>query len=206
MANRNFTSQFTFSLSAMPVRISGKVLFGASGAPTLFSSSGGIANIVRLKQGVFRIQLQDNYPNLIGMSMMMSAPMNGSTQSGGAFSIGAMREIVTLGTTTQAQWVDAGVPAGIAAAPGVVFFTASAGAGTGTVQGIATSNIASIELIGYSPQTMLTLVPSAPRLGGYITIQTMGAFDSTHTQLIDTDPAEGSGMFIEIDLNNSSVP
>lgn len=212
MANRNFLSKFYYSFMGMPVQLIAKATIGSSGAPTLAASSStsyatalGVASITRLVAGTYRLQLQDNYRSIVGLKVRIAAPVTGSAEAGGAFTVGTVRQIVTLGTTTQAQFVTAGVPAGITAAPGVVFKVATVGAGTGTVKAIGVSGITCSEMLTTLPNTMLAIVPTTPQLGGYVDFQTLGATSSSVTTLIPTDPASGSALFIEIDLNNSSV-
>lgn len=210
MANRNFPASRIFGNQLMPVRIRGQAAIGATGAPTLAGSSSGptgsfgIKSITRLAAGVYRLQLDDNYSAFSSFNIRFQAPVTGAAVAGGAFVATTVYQIVTLGTTTQAQWVTAGLPAGITAAVGQVFVAAGVGAGTGTVKALGPSNIITTEVIG--PQSMLSNQPFVQGNGGaYITFQCLGATATADTALIPTDPANGSTMLIELIMNNSSI-
>lgn len=205
MANRNFPSQRTFSFHMLPVRIDGAATIGSSGAPTLLARSKGIASITRLSAGVYRLQLQDNYYEFLSLNAGLRSPVTASAAvTGGSFSANTVYEILTMGTTTQAQWVAAGVPTGITAAVGVVFKAAGIGAGTGTVKVLVPSTVTNIEILG-NPQLMLSNQPSQPNLGGFITICCYGPTSSSVTTLIPTDPASGSTLYFQLLMNNSSI-
>lgn len=68
MANRYF-NQFQWSLEKNPVHLYATINFGASGAPTLVTSSGspalpasrGVKSVVRNSAGDYTITLQDSY-------------------------------------------------------------------------------------------------------------------------------------------------
>ncbi len=110
-----------------------------------------------------------------------------------------------MGTTTQANWVTSGVPAGITAAVGVVFKAAATSAGTGTGKAIGASAITHTELVG-NPNLMLNSQPFTAALGGgYVTFQTMGPTSSSVTTPIATDPDNGEVMHLSILLSNSSI-
>lgn len=192
----------------MPVRLDAQVAIGASGAPTIQNvapaAAQGIASITRLAAGTYQLQLQDNYSALLDLSAVFESPVTGSAVPGGSFSAGTVYQIVSLGSTTQAQWVAAGLPAGIAAAPGVVFLASAIGAGSGTVKALGASGITNVEVIG-APSGMLSNQPFNAGSGGYITFQCMGPTNSSTTTPIATDPASGSLMILEIILNNSGV-
>lgn len=205
MANRNFPQARQWGFHLMPVRIDANISIGSSGAPTV-NNALGINSITRLSAGVYQIQLQDNYPDLIGFKASFISPVTSSSAVNmGSLVTSTIYQIITLGTSTQAQWVAAGVPAGITAAPGVVFKAAGAGAGNGTVKVLSVSGIATTELIGQPADIMLSNQPFQAMSGGYITFQCLAPTDSSTTTLIPTDPANGSIMLLEIILNNSNV-
>lgn len=194
MANRYFT-QFAYSLYKMPVSIGAQVSIGATGAPTLVSAP-GVASITRLSVGVYRIQLQDNYVAGLFFNWSMTAPTTGAAVAGGAFVAGTHYRIVTLGTTTQAQWNTAGLPAGLIPTIGQPFTAAGVGAGTGTVQAIGSSAIAQIELTGTNS---LNPVGLNKGLGGYVSIKCL------NTSFAATDPANGTVMYLNFGLSNSTA-
>lgn len=201
MANRNYPAKFIYGMHLMPVRLDATISIGASGAPTITNGL-GIKSITRLVAGVYQIQLQDNYAQFLDLDVNFASPVSGSAVPGGSFSVGTVYQIVTLGSTTQAQWVAAGVPSGITAAPGVVFKAATVGAGTGTVKVLGNSGIGTFEIIGSG---MLSYQPFNAGTGGLITFQCLAPTSSSVTTSIPTDPASGSTMFLELFLNNSNV-
>lgn len=201
MANRNYTSSRLYSMHQMVVSLDMRIAIGASGAPTLTSNS-QVASVTRLAAGQYRIQLADNFNKIICMNSLMESPAAGSSVPGGSFVTGTVYQIQTLGSTTQAQWVTAGLPSNLTAAVGQVFKAAGAGAGTGTVKILGNSGISSIEITA-SSQTMLAPAP-APNLGGYIVFQTLAPTSSSVTTMIPADPANGSVIKLDIKLLNSS--
>lgn len=96
--------------------------------------------------------------------------------------------IVTLGTTTQANWQTLGLASSIVAAIGVTFvaITASAGSGTGTVEVAATAGSAvdHLEMIGD---------PNANAVGGQFVFQALSGGTLTA-------PADGTIIEIALDL------
>lgn len=107
--------------------------------------------------GVIVVTLQDNYARYLAGSAGFAAPLSGSNISisgSSVLTIGAPYVIVSVGTTTQAQWVAAGLSANIPAAVGVSFIAkiAGSGSGTGVVQAPAAAGagIDHIEVLGDS--------------------------------------------------------
>lgn len=144
MANRR-TNQFHHSLQPMLKSIFGQFTVGASSAVSAVSGN-GVYNVVKLAAGLWQIILQDNYYTFLNANLRILTPSQGSSVAGGSFVVGTLYQIVTLGTTTTAQWVTAGVPVGIVPAVGVPFVAAAVGAGTGTVKPIYDSGIDSLEI------------------------------------------------------------
>lgn len=128
-----------------------------------FSSAPAAGNNVA--SGNLSVQLTDPYKDFLGYTWDIS-----SVVTGGAISItagltaGVMYQIVTVGTSTVANWQAEGVPVGVTPQPGVVFIaaTAAAGTGTGTVKALASSQVTTLELGG---DPALTLNPN-PVQGG----------------------------------------
>lgn len=221
MAARNFYNRI-FNWHLFPVSLDAQVSIGASGAPTLVTSSTvtgssptatmaqsrGIHSITRLAAGQYQIQLEDNYSSLLGFSAHFTSPVTGSAVAGGAFVTSTVYQIITLGTTTQAQWIAAGVPSGITAAVGVVFKAAGAGAGTGTVKAMTGPTADYQSAIMGIPDLMLNNQPFNPGSGGYINFMTVGpttpGTSSADASPAPKDPDNGTTMYISILLSNSS--
>lgn len=205
MANRNFTSQRNYNFHVMPVQVDMSCSIGASGVPTIEDGSGlGIKSITKMADGQYRIRLEDNYKKLLMVDARMQSPVTGAAVAATALVPGTVYQITSMGTTTQAQWVTAGVPSGITAAVGVVFKAAATSSGTGAGKALGASGIATIEVIGNS-ENQLNSQPFTSQNGGYVDIQTLGPTAGGDTALIAKDPADGSKLFISIKLSNSSI-
>lgn len=200
MANRNFSNSRIYSMHVAPVEADCDITIGATGAVSSILGGQLISSVTRLSAGTYQIRLTDNYTRLFSMESILQAPVTGSAVAGGALSVGTVYSIQTLGSTTQAQWVAAGVDKGITAAPGVIFKAATAGAGTGTVKAIGNAGIAQVEVI--SGNNMLA---SANAGGGIIVVQCLAPTSSSVTTMIPTDPAQGSVLGLMFLLSNSSL-
>lgn len=87
------------------------------------------------ENGIIIVNLQDNYNKYLGGYAGFVGPLTGtpiSISGSSVLTVGAPYVIVSLGTTTQAQWVAAGLQANMKAAVGVSFIAAITGGGTGT--------------------------------------------------------------------------
>lgn len=184
----------------MPVQLDVQVPIGATGAVGTITGP-GIASVTRLAVGTYRIQLQDNYASVLGVDHKMTAPVAGASVAATAMVAATMYQITALGSTNFNSY---GVPSGITPAVGVAFLATGAGTGSGTVKAIGNSGIAAVEMVGV-PNTMIQNQPFQAQLGGFITIQCLGATSSSVTTLIPADPASGSTMYLKILLNNSAV-
>lgn len=176
MANRNFPQSRQWSNHMFPVSYDTQIAIGSSGAPTIATGNGyGIASITRLASGQYRLQLQDNFAKLLQFKCSIQSPVTGSNIAATALTPGLVYQITALGTTTQANWVTAGVPSGITAAVGVTFKAAATSSGNGTAKLLGSSGIATVELLG-SNVNMLNNSPAGgfqTGLGGYIDFQCM---------------------------------
>lgn len=209
MANRNFPSAGKiYSLHVMPVMLDCRILIGASGVVTSFKGA-GIKAVTKASTGRYQIQFQDNYNRFFSMFSSVAAPVTGSALStktaDAALSVGTVYQIVALGTTTAANWLALGLPAGVTAAVGQSFVAAATGAGTGTgtVKAVSVSGINGIEIVG-DPQAELAPVGTINQ-GGYIMVQAVGATDASTTTQIPKNPADGSYLNLAFMLSNSGV-
>lgn len=100
--------------------------------------------------------------------------------------------IVSLGTTTAAQWQAIGLPATVAPAVGAAFVATVTGNGVGTgvveVPATAGSGIGRLEAIGDPNQTLLTTDGS----GGLMLMQLLAPTSSGSTTVIPSAPAAGT--------------
>lgn len=202
MANRRFT-QFNYSMHMMPVHLDCNIAIGATGAVGTVVGP-GIYAVTRLAAGIYKIQFQDNYYKLFGMDSVIQSPVTGSNVAVTAITPGSVYQITVIGTTTTAQWVTAGLPVGTTPAVGQVFLAAATSAGTGQAKLLGVSGISAVELIGDS-NTQLGPLGLPQYQGGYAVIKCLGATDASTTTLIATDPANGSKLYLDFYLSNSSV-
>lgn len=120
--------------------------------------------------GVCVIQLKQNFNVFLGMSYSFQAPGTGgaitTTVATTSYIIGV------LGTTTTAQWVAVGLPAGLTPAVGQAFVATASQAigGTGSVLAVGTSAILSAEVFG-SPNTEISNSSIASNGGAYVLVQ-----------------------------------
>lgn len=233
MASRQGRSNRIYNWHAFPFQLDGRATIGSSGAPTLVTSSTitgssptastqqsqGIKSITRLSAGIYRLQLDDNFTSLLDFDVFFTCPVTGNAIAVDATTAGlstsTVYQIVTVGTTTTANWHTLGVPAGITPAVGVVFKAATTGtgasSGAGTVKALAAPAASyRAAVLGASPDKMLNNQPfTQGQGGGYITFMTIGPAspgtgspDATPTA---TDPDSGTTMYFRILLSNSSV-
>lgn len=187
----------------MVVSIDMRVVFGAAGAPTLINDNRGqIASITRLTNGIFQIQLSDNFNRINNITSSFESPLSGAIVAGGSLVVGNIYQILTLGSTTPAQWLAAGLPGNLVPTIGQVFKAATVGTGTGTVQSMGVSGINDVEVLGLSA-TMVNPNP-AVGLGGFIIIQTLAPTSPSVTTQIATDPISGSIMKLTLSMLNST--
>lgn len=172
--------------------------------------------------GYIMVQLGDNYNFYYGGFSGFVPPLSGSNvnvdASDAALSVGQIYVIVSLGTSTAADWLALGVPPGITPAVGVPFCALVTGAGTGTgkVQTIAAtgSGVDHIEVVGNSNLTTWPIpVGGSPNVGAWLILACFGkAFNynsgtpanSTVTDAI-VAPANGTVIGLSFYLSQSSV-
>ena len=154
--------------------------------------------------GYFKVNLSDAYYRYYGGFSGYVSPTSGSTAIN-ALVANKTYIIATLGTSTTANWVTAGLPVGVTPAVGVSFQAAGsvASLGTGTCTLPTVSTVGNIEIVG-NPN--LTLAPVG--LGAanpYIWMKFIGATSSSVTTPIAKQPADGTTVGIAMYLSNSSV-
>lgn len=151
--------------------------------------------------GVILIELNDNYNRyLSGFSgQAMGVGSNTATIVAGSPYI-----VTSLGTTTQAQWVTAGVAARFQTNNGLppigfsfIALASETIPGAPTVAPPVASGIDHIEVLG-DPNVSLAPIPSTPGIGGRVMVQCL--LNSTATA-----PADGSVVSLALYLNDSSV-
>jgi hypothetical protein len=166
--------------------------------------------------GVVLVQLGENYTRYFGGFAGFEGPLSGTpiAVATGPLVLGTPYVIVSVGTTTQAQWVALGLPIGETAAVGVPFIAiATTTLGTGLVETQLASGVNDFELIGdpnatfantiasQSPSSLNNTAERRPFLMFYI----MGPTSASVTTPIPTAPAVGTTVGMAFYLSNSSV-
>jgi hypothetical protein len=156
------------------------------------------------ENGFIEVFLGDPYYKLYGVQAFFQAPNSGSTAIN-ALVANRIYVIASLGTSTTANWVTAGLPVGVTPAVGVAFqatgSTASLGTGTCSVSTVSTCS--GVELVG---SANLSLAPiGVGAASPYIYLKCVGATSSSDTTLIAKQPANGTKVYLQIYLSNSSV-
>ena len=182
----------------------------------LFALTGAIVlsdtNIVNMPGasgggGLIRVILNDNYNRYLGGYSGTVCPVSGSPISSG-MSVGNPYVIVSVGASTQAQFVAAGLQANVTAAVGVSFIAkATSVAGGGLVEAplLGGSGIDHIEVIGDanlmnnsgSYQLGSTIVQAQPGEGMMLLLQ---CFKNG----VPASPADGTVIGLNFYMNNTA--
>lgn len=154
--------------------------------------------------GYALVQFNNNFNVYLGGFTGFVSPTTGATS--GNITNHNVYIIASLGTTTAAQWLAAGVPAGLTAAVGMSFVAIRTGAigGTGTIIAAGVSGITSIEVIG-NPNLSIANSSIAANGGAYLLVQFLGATDASTTTLIPKAPADGSVVGMSAYFDRSTV-
>ena len=152
--------------------------------------------------GYIYVKLADNYNRYIGgfsgaVSPVSGTPINVTTGT----TANTAYTIVSVGTTTTAQWQKLGLPAGVTPAVGTSFIATATTAATGTgvieVPATAGAGYDHVEIVG-DPNTTLANSAQPTNGGGYIIMRT---FNGTTV----AQPADGSVIGLTFCFNDSSV-
>lgn len=150
--------------------------------------------------GYCLVQFNNNYKYFLDEFFVFQSPLSGSSLT--STTIGLAYVIVTLGTTTAAQWLAAGVPPGVTPAVGVSFIAIATGAigGTGTVNVPATNGslIVTADIIG-DPTVSLNNTSLAANGGAWVLVRFMNG------SMAITAPAAGSICSMAFDFDISTV-
>lgn len=148
--------------------------------------------------GVITVTLQDNYNRYLCGSAGFVAPLSGSSTA--TLTAGHPYVIVSLGSSTAAQWLTAGVPSQIVPAVGVSFVAKANIAGGGMCQAPATagSGIDHIEVLGNANlmnSTGASIVSGGTGMSFVLLCYKNGVL---------TAPADGTVIALTFELNNSA--
>lgn len=174
--------------------------------------NGGVTN-PNPATGYIAAQLNDNYQRYFYGGFGFGSALSGSSAnidaSDAALTVGLLYTIVSLGTSTLADWQAVGLVKGITPAVGATFVAAATGAGVGTgaVQApkATGSGISHIEAVGDPTTTLAPIVTGIGGTGGWVFAQCLGATASGTTTFVKTAPADGTVISLQFLLSNSTA-
>lgn len=219
MANRRFT-QFMYTPHIMPVLLDCQFVVDNSVAAGINTLKGPGIKAVYMNSsttssapenpaaGYIMVQFQDNYNKFMGFDWAAIPPVTGSSISisgSTVMTVGVPYRILTVGTSTTANWAAAGLPAGVTPAVGATFLAkiTGGGTGTGTVKAVTIGAVQNIESVG-NPN--FTLAPTGNgNQGGWAMFQTLYSTNSSTTTEIPSAPTAGTLIYMKFYLSNSSI-
>jgi hypothetical protein len=164
----------------------------------------GIANILNVATGVYKVVLQDNYFHFNDISFSSSGLL-GTPVAIASLSNTVPYVISTIGTSAQADWVLAGMDSGITAALGVAFVAGSS-ASSATGNGYAAPIITAagndkFQLFGNPETTINPAVGSSP----YFMFQTLSPTNSSTTTMIAAIPTDQTIIRFRLRVRNTGA-
>jgi hypothetical protein len=153
-----------------------------------FAMTAALAGNPNPQAGIIVVQFADNFNQYFFGSAGFLPALTGTNinvdASDAALTAGDAYVIVSLGTSTAADWVTLGVPIGITPAVGVAFIAAATGAGTGTgkvqLPAAAGANLYNIQPIG-DPNTTISSLAGAQMGEPNGTQMILGCYGPTST-------------------------
>lgn len=194
----SFTVTSTNGLGVTSVKSNGwvrNVFMHTSTTPSV--GNDGVTN-PNPESGVVLIQMKQNFNVFLGAQLAyLQAPVTGG--AGGTLTANKAYQIVTVGTTTTAQWVAGGFPAGVTPAVGASFIASTSGAigGTGTFKGLTVSGVDGFEVLG-DPNQTISNSNIAVNGGAYI----IGQFTAAD---VLTNPTDTTVVGLNLFFDRSSV-
>jgi hypothetical protein len=235
MANRRYQSQFVQSFETQQVLLDCNFIVDSTNGNGLGIRSlkgAGIAAVYMQTSatpsalnpmgsasapGLIYVQLQDCYRRyLAGFSGFVDA-LSGTNIAVDStlLTIGQVYVITVLGTTTAADWLALGLPAGVVPAVGLPFIAKATGhgSGSGQVQTSQSSGAYDIELVG-DPNLSTAAMAKLPQaniqpigqvVGGYLICRIMGPTSTSNPTPIPVAPPNNTVIGLSMLLSNSSV-
>ena len=182
----------TAILSSGSIQISIATSSSVVGTTIHYAAVGAPGSTLGPAAGLIYVTFQDNFNYYYWGTAGQVSPISGtpiSISTGSSLTIGAAYTIVSVGTTTLAQWQAVGLPVGtytgslvagtlVAPAIGSTFIaTATSGSGTGVVETSIYSGIDHIEVVGDPNQTIVSHSPAilGSGSGAYMVLQCFNA-------------------------------
>jgi len=153
------------------------------------------------------VQFKNNFNYYPGGFSGFAAPLTSTSTT--SLTAGNAYVITSLGTTTTAQWVTAGLQAGFTPAVGSAFIAATTASlsGTGTVGLPAASPLLTVSVVG-DPNQTLNNSSIASNAGAYLILQFNQATSTSTTTPVATAPANNTvaAMTFKFDCSSVSIP
>lgn len=154
--------------------------------------------------GYAMIQFNNSFNKYLGGFSGFVSPLTGSNLTSG-LTVGVPYVIVSLGSTTAAQWVAAGVPIGVTPALGLAFFASQTSiAGGGAVKASGISTVDAVEIVG-DPNQAISNANTTQNGGAIVIVQFLASTSSSVTTLIPTAPVNNSVCGMTFCFDGSSV-
>lgn len=226
---RRFVSQFQYTMHKKLVRIdcaftvaaadsagygqTGLVTNGGLISAVYMHTSGTPASAYNPAVGYVLVQLADAYYRILNYQLGIIDPVTGSSiniSDSTVMTVGVPYQIVTVGTSTAANWQAMGLPANVVPAVESVFIAIATGAGTGTgtVKALANSQIISAQLVGGQVVSSAGPVPivvgPTQVQAGYLIFKLMAATNSSTTTMIPAAPADGAVILLSLMMDGSA--
>jgi len=191
LAHTSITDTLGGTVNGSLIALTGAVTLSAATTSNSqpISSSNGIA------PGYILVRFSDEYNRYTDGFSGQVSPLSGSSITSGLV-VGQPYVIVSVGSSTPAQWQAAGLPSDQVPAVGQTFFAAATSiSGGGAVQGSSVSGIDHIEVVG-DPNS--TLASTTPGKGGYMILQCL--FEG-----VPTAPTDGTVIGLDFQMSNSNL-
>jgi len=215
MANRNFANSRIYTGHVMPVLIDCNFVVDSTNGNGLGirNLKGPYVQAVYMNTsatpapgnpnpaaGLILVRLQDNYSRLYTGGSSIVSPLGSSSST---IVAGNAYVITALGTTTQAQWISAGVQKGQTPAIGLAFIAATSetipGSPSVAQAASAGSGVFTIESIGDANQAIAPLPQANHVFGSQFILECRNASGAA------VAPANGSVISLSFLLSNSSI-
>lgn len=163
--------------------------------------------------GLILVKLTDNFNRLLFANVGDASPVSGTpiAVNSTLLTVGQAYIIVSVGTSTAADWVALGVPVGVTPAVGVSFIAIATGAGSGSgsveVAAATGSGVAKYDLIGDPNLSIdpIGLQYQTSVIGAWFIFRALAATNSSTTTFVATAPANGTVIGIQLYLSNTSL-
>jgi hypothetical protein len=154
--------------------------------------------------GLILVQFQNQFNRYLSGFDGTISPLSGSPLT--SVTAGTAYVIVSLGTTTTAQWNAVGLPLGIIPAVGAAFIATTTGSigGTGAVEAPNNSGLTRIEVVG-DPNQTLQNSNIYQNGGAQMVLQCLSPTSSSVTTLVQAAPTTNTVIGLSFLMSNSSV-